>query len=152
MARAPFQVLVFPYKQFPSGVIHYAVFSRADYPCWQGIAGGGEDDETPIKAAKRESLEEANLPDHCSWIQLDTVNSIPVFHFKDSHLWGDNVYVVPEYTFGVAADAHDIQLTSEHKEFRWAAYDEAVKMLEYSGNKIALWELNQRLLGKSPRE
>jgi len=42
MARAPFQVLVFAYKWDSSGRIEYAVFSRSDYACWRGIAGGGK--------------------------------------------------------------------------------------------------------------
>jgi dihydroneopterin triphosphate diphosphatase len=58
MSRAPFQVLVFPYKRSPAGGIQYAIFSRADYPCWQGISGGGEGDESPLEAAKRETLKE----------------------------------------------------------------------------------------------
>ena len=57
MARAPFQVLVFPYKRTDSSIFQYAIFSRADYPCWQSIAGGGEDKETPLDAAKRENKE-----------------------------------------------------------------------------------------------
>jgi dATP pyrophosphohydrolase len=52
LARAPFQILVFPYCKDDSGKIQYAIFSRADYFCWQGIAGGGEDKETPLEAAK----------------------------------------------------------------------------------------------------
>jgi dihydroneopterin triphosphate diphosphatase len=146
MSRAPFQVLVIPYRQRAAGDIEYAVFSRADYACWQGIAGGGEDDETPLKAARRESQEEANLPPDCAYIQLDGVNSIPAVHFKDWHLWGDSVFVIPEYTFGVDASEREIQVSYGHKEHRWLPYEQAVKMLEYEGNRTALWELNQRLM------
>ena len=46
MARAPFQVLVLPYRCNPAGDIDYAIFSRSDDSCWQGIAGGGEDIES----------------------------------------------------------------------------------------------------------
>ena len=56
MTRAPFQVLVFPYR-FPSGGgVEYAVFRRADLSFWQGVSGGGGDGETPFEAAKREAL------------------------------------------------------------------------------------------------
>jgi len=151
MARAPFQVLVFPYRKATSGNTKYAIFSRSDYPCWQGIAGGGEDSEIPLEAAKRESVEEANIPSDYSFLQLDIINSIPVTHFKDSHLWGDDTYVIPEYTFGVAVGELNIQLSFGHNEFRWVSYAEAVEMLAYEGNKTALWELNQRILRKGPR-
>ena len=61
MARAPFQVLVFPYRYTPEEEIEYAVFFRISPRyggVWQAIAGGGEDDETPLEAAKREAFEE----------------------------------------------------------------------------------------------
>lgn len=152
MSRAPFQVLVFPFSRRKSKVIHYAIFSRADYPCWQGIAGGGENIETPLEAAKRESLEEARIPMECQYLQLDTVNSIPVIHFKESYLWGEEVYIIPEYAFGVDINENTIHLSQEHLELRWVTYEEAIELLKYEGNKIALWELNQKLLGKGPRE
>jgi dihydroneopterin triphosphate diphosphatase len=150
--RAPFQVLVFPFNRSQSNVIQYAIFSRADYSCWQGIAGGGENSETPWEAARRESWEEAQIPMNCQYLQLDTVNSIPVIHFKDSYVWGENTYVIPEYTFGVDLGEHRIQLSHEHQELRWVTYEEAVELLKYEGSKIALWELNQKLKGKGPRE
>jgi dihydroneopterin triphosphate diphosphatase len=150
MNRAPFQILVFPYKLSPDGIL-YAVFSRSDYDCWQGIAGGGQDSETPLQAAKRETQQEADIPGHCPFLALDTINSIPVIHFKDSHLWGDHIYVIPEYAFGVEVGSIVIQLSHEHKEYRWVSYEQAENMLKYEGNKIALWELNQRLLGNDPR-
>ena len=36
-------------------------------------------------------------------------------------------------------------LSSEHKEYRWVKYDEAMRLLKYDSNKTALWELNERL-------
>lgn len=36
-------------------------------------------------------------------------------------------------------------LSSEHKEYRWVEYDEAMRLLKYDSNKTALWELNERL-------
>ncbi|MDP9310318.1 MAG: hypothetical protein M3R24_05410 [Chloroflexota bacterium] len=56
MARAPFQVLVFPYHQRSDGIYVFAVFRRADDPYWQGIAGGGEGDETPRQARNARRL------------------------------------------------------------------------------------------------
>src|SRR5882672_8901989 len=61
MGRAPFQVLVFPFRRVQAGRLEYAIFRRADIDAWQGIAGGGEDDETLIEAAIREAREEAGI-------------------------------------------------------------------------------------------
>lgn len=62
MSRAPFQVLVYPYQKLEDGTFNYALFRRADQRWWQRIAGGGEDDELPEQAARREAHEEAGIP------------------------------------------------------------------------------------------
>src|SRR5215216_3724181 len=62
MARAPFQVLVLPFRIVDTSTFEYALFKRSDEPYWQGIAGGGEDAETPLAAARREAFEEAQIP------------------------------------------------------------------------------------------
>ena len=58
--RAPFQILAIPYK-IVNGSPLYCVFHRADFDQWQFIAGGGEDDESPVQAAKREISEEGGV-------------------------------------------------------------------------------------------
>ncbi len=58
--RAAFQILAIPYRII-GGAPFYCVFHRADFDQWQFIAGGGEDDETPLEAAKREALEEGGV-------------------------------------------------------------------------------------------
>jgi len=60
MPRAPFQVLSFPFIN-DGKTIKYCIFKRGDDNNWQGIAGGGEDFETPEEAVLRESFEEANI-------------------------------------------------------------------------------------------
>ena len=57
--RAAFQILAIPYRII-DGTPRYCVFHRADHDKWQFIAGGGEDAETPLEAAKRETLESHN--------------------------------------------------------------------------------------------
>ena len=87
MARAPFNVLVFPYIRV-GGDFEYALLRRSDAGFWHGVAGGGEDSETPLEAAKRETYEETGIPLESSFLQLDTVNSIPVIAFAVGDLWG----------------------------------------------------------------
>lgn len=146
MARAPFQVLIIPYRIATSGIIDVAIFLRSDANFWQGISGGGEDDETPLEAAKRESFEEAKIPSNLDFFQLDNTNSVPLGFFKDRYLWGEDMYVVPEYSFGVDIGEHEIELSPEHSEYRWVTYEEAEKLLKFDSNKTALWELNERIL------
>jgi dATP pyrophosphohydrolase len=143
--RAPFQVLVLPYCCSNEGRTEYAIFKRSDAAYWQFIAGGGEDKETPIEAAKREANEEAGIPFHSEYIMLDSKNTVPVEGVTGKFTWGENIFVIPEYTFGVRLDNRKIVLSKEHTEFAWLGYLEAVAMLKWDSNKNALWELNARL-------
>lgn len=152
MARAPFQVLVFPYHQRSDGIYVFAVFRRADDPYWQGIAGGGEGDETPRQAAQREAFEEGGIPLDAPLLALTTVTSVPVTYFPESYRWGDQVYVIPEYAFGVRWSSQDIVVSSEHSTACWVTYTEAAQMVRYDSNRVALWELHQKLRGLGPRD
>lgn len=151
MARAPFQVLVFPYRKNMNDQLEFALLLRADEGFWQGIAGGGEDEETPLESASRETLEEIGFEPAADFLQLDTVVSVPVTVFKDSPVWGEDIYVVPQYCFGVEVSNFEIKISYEHSAFHWFTYDQAIQLLKFDGNKTALWELNQRLLGRGPR-
>ncbi|UCD16547.1 MAG: NUDIX pyrophosphatase [Candidatus Zixiibacteriota bacterium] len=146
MPRAPFQILVFPYRITLDDIILYAVFKRADTDndLWQAIAGGGEDDETPLKAAKREAREEAGIPEDSEFIQLDSCNTVPVMEVCGA-LWGDDILVLPEYCFGVRVTGEGLRLSREHGEYRWLSYDEARAVLRWDSNRNALWELDYRL-------
>lgn len=151
MARAPFNVLVFPYRHVDDDQFEYALLKRSDAGFWQGVSGGGEDDETPLQTARRETYEETGLSPHSLFLRLDTVEPIPVIEFGNSHLWGENVYIIPQYGFGVQAEERDLVLSTEHTEYRWLRYEEAHQLLKYDGNKTALWELDTRLRGRGPR-
>ena len=98
--RAPFQILAIPYK-YENGMPIYCVLHRSDYDQWQFIAGGGEDKESPNDAAKREIMEEGGINAN-NIISLKSMCYIPVEIFPRRHLygWSDDMYVVPEYSFG----------------------------------------------------
>ena len=151
MTRAPFQVLVYPYRQVGDDEFKYALLKRSDQGFWQAIAGGGEDGETPLEAARRETYEEADIPPESPFLQLDTVEPIPVTTFKNSYLWGEDVYVVPQYCFGMLVQDERLYLSREHTTYRWLEYDEAHSLLKFDGDKTALWELDKRLSGQGPR-
>lgn len=152
MARAPFQVLVYPYRLTSDGAFEYALLKRRDSGYWQAVAGAGEDDESILEAAVRETYEETGIGKDSVFLQLDTIEPIPVTEFRDSYLWGDNVYVIPQYCFGVLAGDEEIVLSREHTDYKWLRYDEARSLLKYDGNKTALWELDRKLRGLGPRD
>jgi len=88
-----------------------------DEQFWQGISGGGEDDETPLEAARRETYEETGIPTNSDFLQRDSIESIRVTAFRDSDLWGENLYVIPQYCFGVLVKEGKIVLSHEHSEY-----------------------------------
>lgn len=146
MNRLPFQVLVFPYHLVEDVSVEYAVFLRNQERggFWQAISGGGQDQETPLEAAKREAFEEAGILMTASYLRLDSLSTIPVVGVQ-GFMWGEDVLVIPEYCFGVSVPTKEIILSDEHDEFRWVDYDTALGLLKWDSNRNALWELNYRL-------
>lgn len=142
--RAPFQVLVIPFRRRPSG-IEYAVLRRADIGWWQFVSGGGEDDETPLQAAERETVEELGIAARNRLVRLDSMATVPRDSFVAPEAWAEDVYVIPEYCFAFDVAEGEIVLSSEHTELRWVGYDEARDLLKWDGNRNALWELRERL-------
>lgn len=153
MTRAPFNVAVFPYRLTDDGSFEFALLKRADAGFWQGVSGGGEDEETPIETARRETFEETGIPADAEFLRLDTIEYIRVveFTFRGNDPWGESIFVIPQYWFGVLTDAPRLELSHEHTEYRWLRYEDADRLLKFDGNRTALWELNQRLKGHGPR-
>ena len=129
MSRARFQVLIIPYRIAENGVLEFAITKRSDMDAWQFLSGGGEGDETPMQAAKREANEEGGILYDYDLLRLDSTASIPAHNFAAYKEWGNDVYVVPEYSFGVDMKNRDLKLSFEHAEIQWAEYDDAVKLL-----------------------
>lgn len=143
--RAPYQILVFPYFRESDGSIKYCIFKREDLKVWQGIAGGGEEGEKPIETGIREANEEADIPLDSKITQLSTTCSIPVTAIS-GFIWGEDVVVIPEYSFGVELRSKDpIKLSDEHLQFEWLSFEVAYQRLNWDSNRTAIWELNHRL-------
>jgi dihydroneopterin triphosphate diphosphatase len=145
MVRAPFQVLVYPYRVLAPGAAEYALLRRSDNGWWQGVAGGGEDAESPVEAAAREAHEEIGTPLDAPLLPLDTVFSVPVTEFRARVQWDPDLFVIPCRCFGLALDVPALRLSHEHVESRWLAYADARDLLRFDGDRTALWELDQRL-------
>ncbi len=148
MPRARFQVLVIPYRIDADGQPRYLLFKRSDLDVWQWIAGGGEDNEAPEQTARREALEEAGIPKDACLIRLDSMASIPAIHFAERNLWGDDIFVIPEFSFGVEVQIKEVCLSGEHSACEWLEYETARCRLEWDSNRTALWELRSRLLAR----
>ena len=144
MARAPFQVVVFPFRVAGEHAYEYALFQRADAGYWQGIAGGGQDDESAIEAARREAYEEAGIPRRAPFYELESRACVPVTAFKGRETWDAELLVIPEHCFGVEF-AGPIHISPEHSATMWLPYEECQRRLHWDSNKVALRELDERL-------
>lgn len=142
--RAKLQVLLIPFVKNGDGY-EYAMFHRTDMDLWQFIAGGGEDNETPLEAVKREAKEEANISGDLRFLRLASVSTIPIVHCGHDLVEGESIVMSAEVAFGVELESKDLKLSHEHKEVAWFSCEEATKRLKYDSNKSALWELNYRL-------
>lgn len=99
-------------------------------------------------AAYREALEEAGMPNTVKLFKLDTISYIEANIFKDYELWGEDIYVVPMYFYAAEFDK-EIKLSDEHSDYEWFSYEGARNLLFWHDNKVALWELNERLKRRS---
>jgi dATP pyrophosphohydrolase len=148
--RAPFQVLVIPYRLTRRADLRYAVLQRADTGEWQAIAGGGEMGETPEQAARREAREEAGIPDGSPLLSLQSVGQIPASAFAARTHWDPQLTHIPEYAFGAAVTSEKLVLSPEHSASDWLDAGAAVERLKWESNRQALRELHERLSGVTP--
>ena len=140
--RAPFQVIVFPYR-LRNGDLEVLIGKRRDGNYWQAISGGGEAGETLLEAAVRELKEESALSG-TNWVKLDSMCTLPKVLYSGHEEWVEISYVVPEHAFITQAKGQE-RISNEHCELRWCSTSEATNLLKYDSNRNALWELTERL-------
>ncbi|MGW1053470.1 NUDIX hydrolase [Streptomyces sp. NPDC002521] len=145
MPRAPFQVLVVPFRRV-GGQVQFAVLRRKDMNVWQAVAGGGEVGATPQQAAVREAREELGLARPVPLYPLQTTASIPARFFADRGSWPAGTYVVPEHSFAIDLTDVETKISQEHTDVQWLGWEAAVKILRFDSNRTALGELHERLL------
>ncbi len=97
-----------------------------------------------MDAARREALEEGGIGGRSLWMELDSRASIPRRAFREAP-WPEDVFVIPEFCFAVEVGDSEIRLSEEHREFAWLGYEVASERLTWDSNKVALWELQERL-------
>jgi len=145
MARAPYQVLVIPYFKPVDQPTLFALFHRADRDLWQPVAGGGEDGETVLETAVRETHEETGVRRPAElFIPLESKAMISADEFPEGD-WGPEVVQIPEYAFGIEFESDKIVISDEHTAFEWLTIDKARQRLFWEANIRALNELYERL-------
>lgn len=139
-----YEVLVIPYLKQKKNL--FATFLCRGDVYWQPITGGGEENEDILSAAMREAYEEAGIEQNPEkYMKLQACSMIPAPWVGCSVQKG--VYLIPEYCFAVQMKTQDIRLSHEHSCVEWLPFEEAFARYRYEADKIALWELNERLNG-----
>jgi dATP pyrophosphohydrolase len=96
-------------------------------------------------AARRETFEESGIPPSVPFYQLSMRSHVPVTEFEARAYWPRDLYVIPEYAFAVEPVTPALVLSGEHMSAEWLTEEEATARLHWETNKVALWELAQRI-------
>jgi dATP pyrophosphohydrolase len=150
--RAPWQVLVYLYRVSAEGELQVALFQRVHGGYWQGIAGGGEEGETPEEAARRETREEAGIECRGRWIALAPVLSVPVHVIRPGlrKHWPGWLTTIPCYPFAAETPEGPLRLSAEHAEYRWARLDEARALVHWDNDRVVLAALAEGVRPMGP--
>jgi len=127
--RKPFQVLIIPFIR-EKGKYYYAVFRRKDLNIWQFIAGGGEDNETPIETVKREAYEEVEINRKSHYVRLASICAIPVVNIRGLES-GKEIIMIPEFSFAVKLFSKKLKISNAHSQYLWLNCENAIKKLRY---------------------
>jgi dihydroneopterin triphosphate diphosphatase len=137
--RVPIQVNVYCFSVI-DGRIKYLMLKRSDKnnPCWQGVTGGLDPEETLIDAAAREVFEETALkPVNVFPINYSYTYPVPAY---STHTFDRVTSTIEEHVFAVYIDpAHTMPtLSEEHSEYRWIDVDLAHDLMYWAENKKAI--------------
>lgn len=114
-----------------SGMIYFLLV-KSTY--WGFVKGWIEKDEEIIETIKREAKEEANL---------DNLEFAKGFEYKQHWTYRMNNEMISKDAIFYAAkvskdDAAGVKISSEHNEFKWVTYDDALKLIKIKDNREML--------------
>jgi len=146
--RSPHQVECWVFKKINSNYI-FLLLKRVSIKggFWQPITGGIDStDKSNLNTCYRELIEEVNISKSDI---IRVIQDFYYFEFEYKNNDGQNK-ISKEYCFGFeVAPNFEIDFSknphTEHEEFKWLKFDDALKILKWDDNKNALKELNKRL-------
>jgi dATP pyrophosphohydrolase len=99
---------------------------------WQPVTGGVENEENLIQAVNRELYEETSITQY-----LRIIDDVYYFEFNT-----DECGILKEYVFGVEVTSNtEVKISYEHTEYKWCRLEEALDLIKYDSNKIAMEKL-----------
>jgi dATP pyrophosphohydrolase len=103
---------------------------------WNVVNGTLELRESAIDCRKRELLEETGIRNVINWS-----GEIHRFSFQ----YQDDIFVVVAFAVGVSDD-ETVVINDEHTEYRWVNFDEAIGLLKFNDDKIALQNFREKFM------
>jgi dATP pyrophosphohydrolase len=128
--------------KFERDRVSYLVLHRAKdekvYPnIWQFVSGGFEGNEKGQEAALRELQEETGFVPKAFWV----VPYVNVFYDPGY----DSINMSPVFAAQVESGSEP-KLSSEHDEYKWCSFDDALKTLTWPGQREALRIVHQYIV------
>lgn len=105
---------------------------------WNVVNGTLEESESIDDCRKRELFEEAGIKNILSWS-----DEISRFNFD----YKGKTMTVMAFAAQVTED-QDVVINSEHTEYKWVSFDEAIEMMKFDDDKNGLRICREKLLGK----
>lgn len=134
----------------PAVVIHLVrpgpevlLLRRADtlQGIWMSVAGRVEPGEKGWQAAMREAHEETGLTPHTVY----SIDMVAQFY----NIRRDRVVVLPVF-LGLVEAGTLVTLNDEHDAFRWLAFDEAIELTEFPGQRRILRYIHAEFIQREP--
>jgi 8-oxo-dGTP pyrophosphatase MutT (NUDIX family) len=103
---------------------------------WQPVTGGVEEGETREEALHREIREETGVKN-----TVTVIEGLYYFEFSDPN-------PNQEYVYGVEVSPSEqiVFDRKEHSEYRWCSFQDALRLLHWKENKVAVRKLNKILM------
>ena len=147
MLRVPRQVLVYVFR-YGTGDrgLEFLMLRRTPQfgGFWQGVSGAPERHESDEEGAIREVEEETGFAISGSLQQIGFRYELHREDDPDRAQWeglyGPEVEAIPEevYVAAVPREAHPVLAPYEHDAFRWCSFDDALTLLTWENNRLAL--------------
>jgi len=116
---------------------HFLMLHRADKGVfWQPVTGSVEEGESYQMGAMREVEEETGIVDY-----IKVIKDVHNFKFESDYNGPSE-----ERAFGMEVDVDtEPKLSHEHDSYKWCEIKEALSLLKFDSNKVALQKLFEQL-------